>query len=474
MENVIVKEGKKYRRDKNGKLRQLCVVEGCIKRIQSAEYGHFCRRHFTRLADTDEERKRMIEKKKKEVQKELVEKRNDHIDDIKKVIEIINGKEIYIYNGIKYRLRDNKHVVRLCMFNDCTQDAKFDQNNESKFCKLHKNGTSPDDPERKKEIELRHIKFKENGKLTNSNGEEIEKWVFNLMKIFNGINSMEIIGYVGHKLDIIYKVDGEDKFRGIQVKTLVKSYSNDRYDLDYHKSEYNSDTLIVGINKDKNRFVLFFVKDITFNKITFSFNTGKCKYKEFMYTSIGKFLVDLEEKLKHSCFYYKDDVNKDIKKEIESMERISKKCQDNGISFKRVNVKDSVVDCVINGFNIQCKTSGKKKNNISYNFGIRKNAGKINGKRTFQSYSDKDGIDFFIFEILDYPGNFYIIHIKEMIKHNRIKTSSHKGRTSMLLPRPDSEKPHWSKPYLNNFDQLKKNEFWDKILKGNNNYLDFL
>ena len=75
-------------------------IGGCTHKIQSAEFGHYCQTHFKKLADTNEERKRIVEEKKKEVQRELVEKRNDHIDDIKKVTEIISGREIYIYNGI--------------------------------------------------------------------------------------------------------------------------------------------------------------------------------------------------------------------------------------------------------------------------------------------------------------------------------------------------------------------------------------
>ena len=61
-----------------------------------------------------------------------------------------------------------------------------------------------------------------------------------------------------------------------------------------------------------------------------------------------------------------------------------------------------------------------------------------------------------------------------MINQGLIKTDNKDGKKRFFLRNPTSDKPHWSKPYLNNFDQLKKNEFWDKILKNGVNYLDFL
>lgn len=154
-------------------------------------------------------------------------------------------------------------------------------------------------------------------------------------------------------------------------------------------------------------------------------------------------------------------------KEIKSLKRLKIKCKELNLNFKRLNSNNLPIDCFINNYNIQCKSSSTKRTENSYVFLFQKNAGKINGNRKFQPYSDKDNIDFFILEILDYPNNFYIIPIKELIRKNIIKTDINPGRLKCNFPIPLSQKDHWSKKYLNNFDQLKVNPLYDLLNKLN-------
>lgn len=460
---IIIQNGKRYKKFPDGKLKQLCLVENCNKQIQWGSGGHYCREHFLQLGKTKEERQKSINQNKIEVKQKIKDDRYTHVKTIKQIKQTINNREIYFYKGKKYRCNDKNKFIRICMYDGCATDAQI---NNGTYCKLHKNGLSPDAVERLEEKKIIIDRFKEIGKSVMRVGINTEKWIYEIMHIFTSINSIKLIGYTGNKLDVIYKVNGEDKFRGIQIKTLVKTKNNDTFSLKLHSHKYDDNTLIVGINKEKNKFALFFVKEISSSCPTFSFNKKEPKYKNFMFKSMSKFLLILESKLCQSCIYNVNDISIDMLKEINSINRLNKKCKFNKLELKKLDDPISAIDCVINNYNIQCKTTNVNERGMNiYKFNIQKNAGKNNGKRKFQPYSDKDDIDFFVFEIAKYPNYFYIIPIQEMIKNGLIKIDTQSGKRNFCLPSPTSEKPHWSKPYLNNFDQLKVNEFWEKIQK---------
>lgn len=276
------------------------------------------------------------------------------------------------------------------------------------------------------------------------------------MNIFDNVNSIERIGQISNKLDIIYKMNNEDKFRGLQVKTLTKYKDSNRFALNIR--DYEDDTLIVGINKEKNKFVIFFHKQIKKGVRSFTFNNSETKYKKFSYTNTFQFLEQLQKLLSRSTVYDpKKGISRNNLMEQESSKRLKNKCDQLNYHFKWNETNSMSIDCFINYYNIQCKTSNsiRKYKEKLYCFNVLRTGGRLNGKITFRPYSEFDNIDFFIFEIIDFKDNFYVIPMNEMINHGIIQTKDQQGKKQLYLPPPSYQKPHWTKKYLNNFIQLK-------------------
>lgn len=460
---IYMKNGIKYRKRSTGKLKKVCIAEGCNKLMQYHNTGSHCIGHLKLFSNDNElEKQKLIneDKIRKENEKIKLEmKKKERLQNSK---IIMDGIEIFIINNIKFRKDSKGNLVKTCSYENCHKFSKF--GNCGNFCINHTNGTDPNDPERIQKTE----NLKKEMIVKNKNnfiiGEDSEKWLCGIMEIFDSINSIKRIGFTGSKFDIIYKINNEDHFRGIQVKTLVQRKSTDNYEMKITNRNYEENALFVGISKNKKIFVVFFYKEIKTKSIAFSFGNKNAKNKKFMFNSLPTFLFRLEKLLSKSSIYdYKNSLSKDMLNEYESLNFLKNKCDEFNFIFKRNDTNNSSIDCFINNYNIQCKTSKfKPKNANSYVFNIQKNAGKIDGKRQFKPYSDKDNIDFFILEIPDYKNNFYIIPIKILIQYNYIETTYQKGKIKLYIP---IKKNNWTSEYLNNFDQLRISDKYKKILK---------
>lgn len=424
-------DGKKYRiRETDNLMIQACMFDDCNRYI--LRNTNYCRSHL-KYSD------------------------KNHIETLKTVfsdkemcmtkIENINNIKIYYKDDKKYRTNKQKEFIPACSFIGCNKFAKADN-----YCFGHENGTASNSPDK---LEKRKLAL-ENQKITAINntkiGDETEQWLCDIIQTLVSINSVKRIGYIRSELDVIYKVNNEDKYRGVQVKTLQYSKRSNVYSISSH-TEYSDDTLIVGISKKRDKFVLYFSEELQNMGIRFSFGKRKTKYSQYMFTDLSRFLIKLEELLPKSSFYDINKLQRDVKTEHESMERLKNKCIDNELTFEYFETHASRIDCIINNYNVQCKASSRKSHNI-ISFSINTYAGKINGKKISRPYSDIDGIDFFIMEMLNYKGDFYIIPIKEMINRGYIKTAECNGKKSIGLPKPGYTEDHWAKKYLNNFDQL--------------------
>ena len=157
----------------------------------------------------------------------------------------------------KYRKTPNETLYKVCLFSNCSNFAK--RNN---YCLNHINNTDSTSPNRieqtKSRKELAVIKGNESIHL----GDNAEEYICEILKSFDNIACTERIGYVRGKLDIIYKCLHDNSFRGIQVKSLVKSKHKDSYFCKIRKNNYDKNTLIVGINKQCDRFILFYYNNI--------------------------------------------------------------------------------------------------------------------------------------------------------------------------------------------------------------------
>lgn len=439
---ITIKNGFKYTLDKEGIYRLICCCEDCNKLASPASSFH-CVGHYNKLEDKHE----TITNLKKKLNDNISENTKKKIEELEKTSKIINGVKIYFKNGKKYRMNPKgDKLIYVCMYNNCVKYTDKD------FCKGHKNGTDPNSPERIEEYKNRKIKMKESCENNNKLGESSEEWVYHILSLFTTINSIEQIGHIKHKLDIIYKINNENFYRGIQVKTLSKD--KHRYRLNLHNQTYDDDTLIVGVYKNKKTYTLCFYKDFK-NKKSLSFSLGSKSNSEFIYNSSLKFLTDFEKFLQNSTTYKKDDITKYDIQERNQLDRLQIRCNNMDITYK-INKKINAVDCFINYYNIQCKSSNCIATDNNYKFGICKNYPK-------KPYSDKDNIDFFICEIVKYPNNFFIIPIKILIEKGYITTDNQIGKLYILLPSPISKLSHWATKYLNRFDLLKKNYIYDHL-----------
>jgi len=215
--NIIIKDGLKYKkRNNSNKLRLICIEDGCTKNGQIKGSKYYCLKHYGELHD----KKKTIN----ELEEKIKKSNQDIINKNKKVLEensqTINGIKIYFKNDKKYRMDANNALKLVCNFENCVGFGKSKY--KSLYCHNHKNGTDPNSEERLNEIKIRNNKQKENGKNVAIIGDETEKWLCDIMGIFDTINSIKKIGNNGNKLDIIYKMNNEQFYRGIQVKTLVK------------------------------------------------------------------------------------------------------------------------------------------------------------------------------------------------------------------------------------------------------------
>lgn len=109
------------------------------------------------------------------------------------------------------------------------------------------------------------------------------------------------------------------------------------------------------------------------------------------------------------------------------------------------------VDIIVNGKNIQCKSSKHKVYNM---FSIN-TCHLFNGKKI--PYTENTLNDFFIFGILNSDDSLnvcYVIPICVMIKLKILSSEKNKGKLGINLPASDYKNDHWAKQFANKFELL--------------------
>lgn len=430
---IIIKNGKKYKKSNNGRIKEVCIADGCRNLMSYGKYGNHCRMHYylNNKTEIDEERNHRKEENKNKQQ-------------LKYTPQVINGITIYIKDGIKFRKRGKiGRYDKICEYDNCTKFIQVD-----KYCKYHLLETTDDHTQineninfyekkiidnggtcrvidnikiyflnnkkyranhigklkivckyenctkfarsdKKSDYCCTHINYDgnrfigekngrtNNGKTNTEIGTYAEEWVSSMLKLFNNVRSIKQIGNDSNKLDIIYKINNDDEYKGIQIKTMSRNNTDSTYSFKISK-KYHPDTLIVGVNLKNSKFVLFFAKDINSSGPTFSFNNPYAIYRKFMYVSITDFLINLEKMIPYTAFYDENAIPKDMIKERDSMNRLETKSIQLDLSFVKNNVKN-VIDCTINNFNIQCKTT-TRKNSLHYCCTVQKTGKKLMGK----------------------------------------------------------------------------------------------
>lgn len=452
---IYFKNGNKHRKSSTGKLKLVCMVEDCNKLVNHGETGHYCGSHLTKLSGGDNDKRKKLVLESNEMYERNIKKFQDEQKIMIEKSKITIGEiEIYIIDSMKYRKDSLGRLLRVCTYDKCNKFAHY--NCSYKYCQSHKDGTDPNSEARKKEVIDRNNNARIRGTDFLKIGDATEKWVAEKLKQINSIHDIETIGYNGSKYDIEFKLTNETNIRGIQVKTLTKKKgTNDSYTFDIRNNKYSNNTLFIGVSKDRTRFVLIFYKDFKNCHPNFNFGSGKSYYLNYMFTNYNIFMIKLEIMLKQTDFCDNKCREKYTEREYQCLLQLENKCKKHMLSFHRIEEAGSKIDCVINGYNIQCKASQNTTYNI-YNFSIQKNGGRKNGKATRVPYSDKDDIDFFIFQIIDFKDNYYIVPIEIMIENGCIHTNTSTGLKTFNIPNPETgKKSHWINEYLNKFCLLK-------------------
>lgn len=307
----------------------------------------------------------------------------------------------------------------------------------------------------------------ERGKKLISKGDELEQFFALMLKECKDIEKVEILGFTGNKYDISVKYKDENYFRGIQIKSF-KIKSDNGYDVKLGK--YENDTLIVASNHEHKIFIMF-LYEIANNKnsITFTYGNGNT-YNKYIYDNMNKFKEELFINVKKSTILknHTDSLTKEQKQEYESLERFNNVCNKYGLKYMKNNTNGNEIDCYINNYKIQHKSSTQLKNKL-IRFNMFTGSTRRNSDRP---YSENVDVNFFIFECVlkKYQNIFYIIPKEVLIKQKILKTSENKGQTYILLPLNDytshTSATHWGLQYINKFELLNGKSLSKPILQS--------
>lgn len=295
------------------------------------------------------------------------------------------------------------------------------------------------------------IKLSENGKNCILDGDKVELFTVDILKTldFEDVNHQ---GHTGNNFDVFIKYKNEDKYRGLQIKTLslkkVNVYGINSFEVKINNCRYENDTLIVAVNLEFNKYALVFVRDLNNKSISLTKNNSNKLYDDLELFKKDLFILAKQSTI---CNNFNDYLTDSQIKECESLERFKIKCDLHQIPFARNNTNTNEIDGTANNYNLQFKCSTFKSKN-RYSFQLSRNSGRIK-----RPYNLEDKVDFFIFETSseEDKDNFYIIPKEILIQGQYIKNEEIKGKMCIGLPIPKSREKHWSIEFLNNFELLK-------------------
>lgn len=325
-----------------------------------------------------------------------------------------------------------------------------------KECNLESRGRSKEQRTiEKKVVEERKIDPKYN---TTETGDNTESYIVDLLSNSEMYKNVQKIGNIAGKADIKITMNNGD-LKYIQVKTL--SCVKNKDDLYYFPTKkYRDNMLIVGVNKNRDRFMVEFYKRFkNIKTLSLPFNSIRSKYNDIMYKDSKLFTDKMIELIPLSCST--NIVDPTSTKEISSLDRLEQFCINNGLDFNRNTTNGNSVDCYINNYKMQAKY---RSENHGYNFkiDIKKSSGMVGGKRTRYPYQEND-FDYLIVEvggmkgnIGEYFGNFCIIPMSILINKGLIRTKDCDGKKTVNICPPDTISDHWTKKYWNNYQSLKR------------------
>lgn len=294
-------------------------------------------------------------------------------------------------------------------------------------------------------------KLRQQGLTSILNGEDNEHFILEVLKIFDFENVVHL-GHTANRFDIFVKFRDEEFYRGLQIKTLTHCSENNNYTINSNRSGYENDTLIIAVSNDKTRYALLFYSEMMGKK---KFNISPTCNANNLFENFDIFYLTLLIYVRRSTVVtnFNDYLQESQRQEAESINRFKKISESLNISFQQNSTNSNEIDAIVNGRNVQFKSSNTKRHYM-YKFHLDR---KTNG--IVRPYSINDNVDFFIFEIVNekYHNGFYIIPKESLINTGYVSGVNTAGKLAIHLAPFDYDRHHWTLNFLNRFDQLVSN-----------------
>jgi hypothetical protein len=192
--------------------------------------------------------------------------------------------------------------------------------------------------------------------------DENISYIFNIIKSFN-IYEVKKLNYSGCSYDIIYKIKKHDIYRGIQVKILKERMDRvDTWNIELVDKNKNK-TLLVLLNKDKNRFGLIFREDCPQKALGLSFSTNYTKYEENKFINLKKFIQYLFNYIPFSNGY---DEKENIIKNKEMSNQQKENAKRNRSNVKTGDETEMYIFNILKNFNNNLLTPLFEVKHIGY------------------------------------------------------------------------------------------------------------
>ena len=282
------------------------------------------------------------------------------------------------------------------------------------------------------------------------------------MQLLQELDFEIIKAFDGCHVDLIYRPKNvkKDEWVGIQVKTT--KHANPTYGFHVH-TEYKNCLLLLYCCEDKNVWI---IPENTIHIIKVDIGFKKSKYNIYKVTKESTIESKLhhlyETTSKHPFNVLDKPVN--IYQEREQEFRKYREEKINFLKFEYDEMEGTVYDFRIGNYKIQEKVCKMNKDTRKYSFGIYKNNGIVDKKRSFCQYDIGDN-DFYWLNCED-KKNFFIIPEKILIDRKLIGDKTKKGRISFRLTL-DGElyKKSWLNDYIFSYDKIAKNRLLKMFIK---------
>lgn len=236
------------------------------------------------------------------------------------------------------------------------------------------------------------------------------------------------------KFDIYYILHGENLVRGLQVKSIMKSKSNDRLYYMKHLDLYMNGMLIIGLNK-REQIGLAYINEDKYHKSTANMRINAPRGGIFSkllmrWEFFTKSLVNL---LSSGIILTEDVFRASIAPKMlmstDSTQRLSIFANKYGFAFKVNEDTSSRTDVIFEGMRAQLKYASMPINvkNKSYAYAICL-ASRRNG--SYKPYQKGDN-DIYIIELGAHHGDFLFLSEALLIARGYIGTENQIGLTSL-------------------------------------------